>query len=147
LSGIALSKQIRQQAAMAQSLDASLIEDRVPLVAQGVQIIPFGSNKFTKAGNPLFYAEIYEPLLLNSDLKNKPELGVQIRVLDRKTKEVKFSTGLLAVDMSGVSANPTIPVAYKIPLDSVGAGQYVVEFQARDSAGKQATRTADFDLE
>jgi VWFA-related protein len=147
LSGLALSKQIRQQAAMAQNLDASLIEDRVPLVAQGVQIIPFGSDKFTKAAPPLFYAEIYEPLLLTADANNKPSLGVQIRILDRKTKDQKFSTGLIAVDMSGVTNNPTIPVAYKIPLETVPPGQYVVEFQARDTAGKLATRTADFDLE
>jgi VWFA-related protein len=147
LSGIALSKQIRQQAAMAQGLDASLIEDRVPLVTQGVQIIPFGSNKFSKAQPVLFYTEVYEPLLLNPDPKNRPVIGLQIRVLDRKTKEEKFSTGLMKVDMSGIADNPTVPLAERIPLDTIAAGQYTVEVQARDSEGKQATRTADFDLE
>jgi VWFA-related protein len=148
LSGIALSKQIRQQAAMAQSLDASLIEDRVPLVTQGVQVIPFGSNKFSKAQPVLFYTEVYEPLLLNPDpKKDKPAIGLQIRVLDRKTKEEKFSTGLMRIDMSGFADNPTIPLAERIPLDTIAAGQYTVEVQARDSAGKLATRTADFDLE
>jgi VWFA-related protein len=147
LSGIALSKQIRQQAAMAQGLDASLIEDRVPLVTQGVQIIPFGSNKFSKTQPVLFYTEVYEPLLLNPDPKNRPVIGLQIRVLDRKTKEEKFSTGLMKVDMSGMADNPTVPLAERIPLDTIAAGQYTVEVQARDSEGKQATRTADFDLE
>jgi len=112
-----------------------------------VQIIPFGSNKFSKAGPVLFYTEVYEPLLLNPDPKNKPVVGLQIRVLDRKTKEQKFSTGLMRLDMSGVTDNPTIPLAEKIPLDTIAAGQYTVEVQARDSEGKQATRTADFDLE
>lgn len=147
LSGIALSKQIRQQAAMASGLDASLIEDRVPLVTQGVQVIPFGSNKFSKTEQVLFYAEVYEPLLLNPDPKNKPVIGLQIRVLDRKTKDQKFSTGLMRLDMSDVSDNPTIPLAEKIPLDTIGPGQYTVEVQARDSTGKSAMRTADFDLE
>ncbi len=147
LSGLALSKQVRQQAAMAQGLDASLIEDRVPLVTQGVQVIPFGSNKFTKTEPALFYAEIYEPLLLNADPKNKPAIGLQIRILDRKTKDQKFSTGLMRLDMATVSENPTIPIAEKMPLDNLGPGQYVVEFEARDSAGKVATRTADFDLQ
>jgi hypothetical protein len=132
---------------MAQSLDASLIEDRVPLVTQGVQIIPFGSNKFSKAQPVLFYTEVYEPLLLNPDPNNKPAIGLQIRVLDRKTKEEKFSTGLMKLDISGVSNNPTVPLAERIPLDTIAAGQYTVEVQARDSAGKLATRTADFDLE
>jgi VWFA-related protein len=147
ISGIALSKQIRQQAAMAQSLDASLIEDRVPLVSQGVQVIPFGSNKFSKTQPALFYTEIYEPLLLNPDPNNKPVVGLQIRILDRKTKEQKFSTGLMRLDLTGVADNPTIPLAEKIPLDNIAPGQYTVEVQARDTAGKQATRSADFDLE
>jgi VWFA-related protein len=147
LSGLALSKQIRQQAAMAQGLDASLIEDRVPLVTEGVQVIPFGSNKFSKTEPVLFYAEIYEPLFQNADPKNKPLVGIQIRILDRKTKDQKFSTGLMRLEFSDKGDNPTIPIAERVPLDSIGTGQYTVEVQARDSAGKLATRTADFDLE
>jgi VWFA-related protein len=147
LSGIALSKQIRQQAAMAGSLDASLIEDRVPLVTQGVQVIPFGSNKFSKAGPVMFYTEVYEPLLLNPDPNDKPVIGLQIRVLDRKTKEQKFSTGLMRLDPAGITNNPTVPLAERIPVDTIAPGQYTVEVMARDTAGKQATRTADFDLE
>ncbi len=146
LSALALSKQIRAQAAMS-SLDASLIEDRVPLITQGVQVIPSGSDKFSKTEPALFYTEIYEPLLLNPDPKNKPVIGLQIRILDRKTKDQKFSTGLMRIDMTGVADNPTIPLAEKIPLGTIAAGQYVVEVEARDSAGKIATRTADFDLE
>jgi VWFA-related protein len=147
LSALALSKQIRAQAALASGLDASLIEDRVPLVSQGVQVIPFGSTKFSKTEPLLFYTEVYEPLLLNPDPKNKPLIGLQIRILDRKTKEQKFSTGLMRIDMTGVSDNPTIPLAEKIPVDTIAAGQYVVEVEARDNAGKLATRTADFDLQ
>ena len=147
LSGLALSKQIRQQAAMAQGLDASLIEDRVPLITQGVQVIPFGSNKFSKTEPVLFYAEIYEPLLQSDDPKNKPQVGITIRVLDRKTKDQKFTTGLMRLEFSDKGDNPTIPIAERVPLDTIAAGQYTVELQARDTAGKTATRTADFDLE
>jgi hypothetical protein len=147
LSGLALSKQVRQQAAMAQGLDASLIEDRVPLVSEGVQVIPYGSNKFSKAQPVLFYAEIYEPLLQNADPKNKPQVGIQIRILDRKTKDQKFTTGLMRLEFADKGDNPTIPIAERVPLDSIGAGQYTVELQVRDTAGKLATRTADFDLE
>jgi len=147
LSGLALSRQIRRQAAMAQSLDASLIEDRVPLVTQGVQVIPSGSNKFNKTETAMFYAEIYEPLLQNPDPKNNLQVGMQFRILDRKTKEQKFSTGLVRVDIPENTENPTIPIAQKMPFDSIGAGQYTVELQARDTAGKLATRTVDFDIE
>ena len=146
LSSIALSKQIRQQAAMASGLDASLIEDRVPLVTNGVQVIPYGSDKFSKAEPLMFYAEVYEPLLLNAKPDNKPVVAVQIRVLDRKTQAEKFSSGLMRVDVAA-AVNPTVPLAERIPLDNVGPGEYVVEVQARDSSGKLATRTAEFDLQ
>jgi VWFA-related protein len=147
LSGIALSKQIHKQAAMAVGLDQSLIEDRVPLVTQGVQVIPYGSDKFSKTDPVLFYAEIYEPALLTADARNQPQIGIQIRVLDRKTQEQKFSTGLVRVDIPATSENPTIPVAYRVPLDMIAPGQYVVEVQARDTAGKVATRTTDLVVE
>jgi len=147
LSGLALSREIRRQAAMAQSLDASLIEDRVPLVTQGVQVIPSGSNKFGKTENAMFYAEIYEPLLQNADTAANVQVGIQFRILDRKTKEQKFSTGLMRLDIPEKSENPTIPIAEKMPFDSIGAGQYTVELEARDTAGKLATRTADFDIQ
>jgi VWFA-related protein len=147
LSGIALSKQIHKQAAMAVGLDESLIEDRVPLITQGVQVIPYGSDKFSKTDPVLFYAEIYEPALLTADAKSPVQVGIQIRVLDRKTQEQKFSTGLVRVDTPASSENPTIPVAYRVPLDMVPPGQYVVEVQARDTAGKIATRTTDLIVE
>jgi hypothetical protein len=125
-----------------------LIEDRVPLItSDGVQVVPFGSNKFQKSQPVLFYVEVYEPLLQSAEAGNKPQVGIQIRILDRKTKEQKYSTGLMRLEYSDKGDNPTIPMAARIPLDSVGAGQYIVEMQARDTAGKLATRTADFDLE
>jgi hypothetical protein len=147
LSGIALSKEAHQQTDLAAGLDASLIEDRVPLVSQGVQVIPTGSIKFKKGGPTRFYVEVYEPLLLNADAKEKPAVGLQIRVLDRKTKEQKLSTGLMRVDLPEKSDNPIIPLAERIPLDNVGPGQYTVELQAVDSTGKPLTRMADFDVE
>jgi hypothetical protein len=147
LSGIALSKEFHPQTDLAAGLDASLIEDRVPLVSQGVQVVPSGSSRFKKNGPTLFYAEVYEPLLMNPEVKEKPAVGIQIRVLDRKTKEQKLSTGLMRLELPEKTDNPMVPLAEKIPLDNVGPGQYTVELQAVDSTGKQILRTADFELE
>jgi hypothetical protein len=146
LGSLALSHEFHQASAMA-ALDSSLIEDRVPLIAGGSQVIPYGSNKFSKAAPPVFYTEIYEPQMLNVDAKDRPALAMQIRVLDRKTKEQKISTGLMRLDTTGAPDNPTLPLAEPIPLKDLGPGQYTVEVQARDSNGKSATRTADFDLQ
>lgn len=146
LSSIALSKEFHQQSALA-SLDSSLIEDRTPLIAGGAEVVPYGGEKFSKAQGVFFYTELYEPLMTNADANNKPAIGMTIRVLDRKTKQEKFSTGLMRLEMKGVAANPTIPLAERVPLDQVGPGEYTVEVDAQDSTGKMATRTADFDLD
>ena len=132
---------------MASTLDASLLEDRVPLITQGVQVIPAGSTIFSKGGPALFYAEVCEPQLLTASADSKPVVGIQIRILDRKTKEQKFTTGLMRLEMPDKGNNPTIPIAERMPLDGVGPGQYVVELQAVDSTNKLVTRTADFDLQ
>jgi hypothetical protein len=53
----------------------------------------------------------------------------------------------MRLDMNGVADNPTVPLAEPVPINDLGPGQYTVEVQARDSNGKTATRTADFDLQ
>ena len=46
LSAVALSKELRPVVQTGASLDAALLEDRTPLVAQGMQFVPSGSNRF-----------------------------------------------------------------------------------------------------
>jgi hypothetical protein len=146
LSALALSKQVVPQNEMALTLDQSLLEDRVPLVTSGFQVIPAGSTRFAKASPPLFYAEVYEPLLLNTEAKEKPVVAIQIRILDRKSGEQKFTTGLMRLDNADTHG-PVMAMGERIPIDSVGPGQYIVELQAVDTGGRQVKRTADFDLE
>lgn len=146
LSSIALSREFHQQSALT-SLDSSLIEDRTPLIVGGAEVIPYGSDKFSKAQGVFFYTELYEPLLIHADPNNRPVIGMTIRVLDRKTKQERYSTGLMRLDTKSLAANPTIPMAEKVPTDQVGPGQYTIELDAVDSAGRSAKRTADFDLD
>ena len=147
LSALALSKEYEKEAEYSLKLDQSLLEDRVPLVSAGVQVIPTGTPRFAKGGPALFYAEIYEPQLLNTELKDKPLIGIQMRVLDRKTGEEKASTGLLRLDVPDQKGNPVIAIAERMPLDNVAPGQYTLEFQAVDASDKPIRRTADFELQ
>jgi len=146
LSALALSKQVRAKDQVALTLDQSLLEDRVPLITQGFQIIPAGTTRFQKAAPPLFYAEVYEPLLVSADAKEKPVVGIQIRILDRKTKEQKATSGLMRLE-NVETHGPVMAMGERLPIEALGPGQYTVELQAVDTAGKQMTRTADFDLE
>jgi hypothetical protein len=147
LSALALSKQVRRPSMAGAELDAALIEDRTPLITQGVQVIPTGSPRFKKTDHPIMYFEIYEPLLRDAELKKAPALAIEIRVVDRKTGQQKEDTGLMRVDLPEKAGNPVIPAGSKIPADKLEPGAYRLELIAMDEAGKRFSRTADFDIE
>jgi hypothetical protein len=146
MSALALSDEIHKTTDAAASLDQSLLEDRTPLVTAGVQVIPAGSTKFTKAQPPLFYVEVYEPLLTQGT-DQKMAVGLQIRVLDRKSGQPITDTGMMRVDLPEKTDRPVASLGERIPVDKLSAGQYTVEVQALSMGGATVKRTAEFDLE
>jgi hypothetical protein len=91
------------------------------------------------------YTEIYEPLLLG---EHPPVVGVQLRVLDRKTGEAKQDSGLMNVAALIRAGNAVIPIGLKLPINSLVAGGYRAEVKAVDSTGNSSVaRVADFDIE
>jgi len=145
LSAVALSKQLHRVSDLGTGLDEVLIEGHTPLVAQGMQITPSGTNRFKKTDQAVLYVEIYEPHLLD---KTPPVVALQLRVLDRKTKEQKEDSGLIGVNKDIRAGNPVIPVGLKLPVNTLTSGSYVAELQAKDSAGNTTVvRAADFEVE
>jgi VWFA-related protein len=143
MSDVALSKDLRPLAQVSANLDATLLENRTPLVAQGVQIMPSGTDQFKKTDTAILYVEVYDPLLVGA---NPPKVGVQYRVVDRKSGEKKVDvTGGAAEAKAG---NPVVPVGLKIPVDSLPPGSYRIELKAMDTAGNSSPqRTADFEVQ
>ena len=90
------------------------------------------------------YTEVYEPHTAD---KTPPVVGVQLRLLDRKTQAVKLDSGLGSVTANIRPGNPVIPVGLKVPLDQLSPGAYRVEVTAKDSLGGSKTRVTDFDVE
>jgi hypothetical protein len=90
------------------------------------------------------FVEIYEPLL-----KSDPALvvAVQLRVLDHASNEVRSDSGLMRLDLNGKQGASSIPLGLLIPVKELGAGKYLLEFEALDSTGKNAKRTAPFEIE
>ena len=135
ISSIALSRELHRVSDLDVSLDAALLEDRTPLVSQGMEIVPSGSNVFAKSGGlAVAYLEVYEPLLQqpqNSDLK----VGIKMRFLDRVTGQPKFETPFITLASYIKPGSPMIPVGLKLPLDKLDPGSYRAEFQADDTAG------------
>jgi hypothetical protein len=147
MSGVALSKQVRRASDLGIGLDELLLEDRVPLIADGMQLVPYGSNHFKKTDLVAFYVELYEPLLVTSDPKTPPVVAFELRVLDGKTGEQKQDTGLMRVGLPKQLGSPTVPVAAKIPTEALGPGPYKIEIKAVDDSGKEFKRTADIQIE
>lgn len=144
LSGVALSTELRRVTDLDVGLDAALLEDEKPLVSRGMQIVPSGSNLFKKTDTAAVYVEVYEPLLLQP---KPPIVGLQMRLVDRKTGEAKLDTGFLSVMSYSEPGNPVIPIGMRLPLEKLEPGSYLAEFKAVDEAGNASVvRSADFEL-
>jgi hypothetical protein len=145
ISGVAFGRSYVKLDDMDSGLDAAMIEDRKVLVSRGVQIIPSGSTRIKKSDKPLLYLEVYAPALLSP---NSPIVGLQLRIVDRKTGQALDDTGLMNLAVLIKPGNPVIPVGMGLPLDKLVPGQYRAEIQARDSAGhKTSLRATEFELQ
>jgi VWFA-related protein len=143
MSAVALSNNVRRAADVPTDMDSQLLEDRTPLVVQGMQISPSASNQFKKTDTAAIYAEVYEPHMKDP---NPPEIAFELKVVERKTGEEKFHfRNRLPKGQAGV---PLIPVGIKLPVAQLASGSYRVELRAIDSVGGASkTRTADFEVE
>ena len=136
LSSVALSRETHPAADL--GLVSSLVQDRTPLIAEGTQFVPSGSSQFAKSDSGFFYLEFYGP--------NPASLTVQVRVLDRKTGDPKWDSGVTKLPVPSNGGKTSIPAAAPLPLRSLAAGAYRLEITASDSAGKQVKRTEDFEV-
>ena len=120
-----------------------MLEDRKPLVSQGMEIVPGGSDHFKKAVPAVIYLEIYDPLLTGA---NPPKVGIQLQVIDRKTGEKKVDMGGMLPN--AVAGSPVVPLGMKLPMDKLTPGSYQLDVKAIDSAGNATSiRKTDFEVE
>jgi VWFA-related protein len=147
VSGVALSKESYPATDLKLDVDALLIDDQTPLIANGKRIVPFGSNRFKKTDPAGFYFEIYEPLLASAASQSAPVVAIQIRILDRKTLQPATDSGLIRLNTEAANSNGVLPVNANLSLAQVPAGSYLLDVQARDSAGNSVRRVAPFEVE
>jgi hypothetical protein len=124
-------------------MDTVLIEDKVPLVAAGVQDVPAGQYAFHQSDTPGVYMELYEPGLTE---EKPPQINIAIKITDRKTGEAKISSGNMGVDSFIRKGNPTVPVIMRLPVKDLPPGSYRLDVTGLDSAGKSMTRSAEFEV-
>ena len=145
ISDLALSRQFYKVADLSTALDDQLLSDRIPLVTQGLQIVPSGSNRFKTSDRVAIYLEVYEPQLASAA---PPKVTLKLRILDKKTGESKLEAGVPDTGSSMIPGNPVIPMGVPLPVDHLQPGSYVVELRASDSAGQSSiARKAEFTVE
>lgn len=146
LSALALSDHMTRVSELEAGLDAQLLEDNVPLVSEGVELTPSGSNVFKKGTPAAVYVEIYDPRLGAGDSPGK--VGLQLLVVDPKTGEKKVDTGFMNMANYTKVGSPVVPIGLKIPADTLPPGTYQLQARAVDTAGNSsAVRSADFILQ
>ncbi len=143
LSGIALASEARKAPDLTSDLDPSLLDGRKDLTARSLEISPSGGNRFPRSAPCFGYLEIYEPMLAGP---NPPTIGLEIRILDRRTGEQKEAGTLSAADYIR-PGNPVVPVLLKAPIASLPPGSYVLEVKASRSPGEDyVVRTVEFEV-
>ena len=154
LSGVALSRDFHKVAEVQRDLDAELLDGRAPLVAEGVQITPGGSNRFKKQDTAICYMEVYEPLLTSAAVKEGATAGgpplspltIEIRLLDAKSGEAKSDSGPMDISKLAKAGNPVVPVAFRLPVEMLNPGSYLAEFRAGDPTHRVVARKIPFEV-
>ena len=132
LSAVALSNQFQQVSDLGGALDADLLADRAPMVVRDVELTPSGSNHFKKSDKAALYAQIYVPRLIQP---NPPTVKCTYVVMDPKTG--KALIGATGMDLASYiqKGSAVIPVAFRLPLDKLDPGEYLLEVQASEGPG------------
>ena len=145
LSALAIAAGTRQRPNLAAALDDSLLEDRRPLLAGSLETTPSASNRCRRSAPCQAYIEVYEPPPAAS---NPAALALQVRIVDRGTREQKFDSGPFSIAPYMRPGNPVTPVPLTLPVAGLPAGSYLVEIRARDSSGAvSAVRTTELEVD
>lgn len=145
LSALALSNQVQPEAGMGGEIEADLLADRTPLVVDGLEVVPSGSNRFKKTEMVALYAQVYEPRLADP---NPPSVQIAYRVVDLKTGKPVFQSQNMDLASVIKKGNPVVPIGLKVPMNDIPPGDYRLDMQAYDNTGSlTAIRTVQFSAE
>ena len=142
LSAIALSRNVQPVSPKAAQDESGSGE--VPLIFRGNRITVSGSNILSRTGAAEAYFEIYQPLVAGG---GPVQMSMRVRVLDVHNNQERWSSG--DVDLSALAkpGDRVIPVAFKLPVASLPAGNWCAELTVKDSTGGKATRSITFRTE
>jgi len=135
LGGVVLSTNLQKVDEIPTEVDATLLEDRTPLIIKGMQINPAANYQFRKTDNVTLYSELYEPLL-KTDPATKVVSGY--RIFDKATDKEVFFTGGVPLDNFVQKGNPVVPFALRVEIKDLAPGNYRLVLLAVDGQNNQA---------
>jgi VWFA-related protein len=144
MSDVVFSREMRPTSALLASLDTQLLEERTPLVYKGMEIIPAADHNFDKKREIVLYCEVYEP---DQIVNGRPRVGIIVDIFNHQTNQRVFTTNTILVTQNATEGSPVIPVAVRLPDETLPPGDYRLEVHALDSFGhKSPTRAKEFVL-
>ena len=141
LGGVVLSKTIQPVDQIPTDVDATLLEDRTPMIVKGMQITPAANYSFKQSDRVVIYSQVYAPLLTTDA---PPRVVAGYSILDASNKQVFFS-GPIALEEYVQKGNAVVPFGLMVQVKDLPPGNYRLVLQAADGAHNQAPpREAQF---
>jgi len=134
LGGVVLSKTVQPVDQIPTDVDATLLEDRTPMIIKGMQVTPAANYAFKQTDQVVIYSQVYEPLL-KSDAP--PKIAAGYSILDSSNKNI-FSSGAIPLEEYVQKGNAVVPFALIVKVKDLPPGNYRLVLQAVDGAHNQA---------
>jgi VWFA-related protein len=143
LGGVVMSKTVQAVDQISTDVDASLLEDRTPLIVKGMQITPAADYSFKKTDRVILYSQVYAPLLKT---EKPPRVAAGYSIVDSTNKQVFFSGGV-PLDEFIEKGNAVVPFGLIVQVKDLAPGSYRLVLQAADGVQNKAPqREASFTI-
>ena len=124
---------------------ANLAPRYVPLVSNGQQFTLAARTRFKSSEHVMAYFEVSQPL---SGEQPRTDVKAHVRIVDARTGEKKFEFYPIDARSYERQGSTILAFAGDLSIAQLPTGEYRVEAQATDSAGRSsAVRNATFTVE
>ncbi|HEV2469838.1 MAG TPA: hypothetical protein VGS78_11630 [Candidatus Sulfotelmatobacter sp.] len=146
ISSVVLCDRYRDAKVAAEEAEAVNLAPRyVPLVSHGLQFTPASRTRFKPSEHVMAYFEVYQPL---SNEQSKADVKAHVRIVDARTGEKKFEFYPADAKSYERPGSRVLAFAGDLSIAQLPKGEYRVEAQATDSAGRSSVvRSAKLTIE
>jgi len=118
LGGVVLSKTIQPVDQIPTDVDATLLEDRTPMIVKGMQITPAANYSFKQSDRVVIYSQVYAPLL-TTDATAARRRGLQH---SRCFQQTSVLSGPIALEEYVQKGNAVVPFGLMVQVKDLPPG-------------------------